>query len=215
MSLRPWLWVPAGALGVLALAELRQMSAEIQHDREEIVRLAKSIERLQERPATVRVERETRVERLGGADGRAAASPASPARVIDDPEERKRLPVEQVLGERLGARYADEPIDHEWANQTARGLKEEIAQLGVERNVASVDCRSSVCRLQSQFADMTAYNQFMDQMSAHAPGGEGMISPVLEQREDGSVSATSYWVRTGNMKALTEGLAQATAGERR
>jgi len=124
----------------------------------------------------------------------------------------KQLPVEQILDRSLSTHYSGEAVDQTWATRTFNALKEAIGVLQADRNVQSVDCRSALCRIESHFADVASYNQFVDRLAAQ-PGTDGMISPSLERSPDGTLAATSYWVREGQMALVTGGLARGPGDE--
>jgi len=173
-------------------------------DREQLARLDAAVAQLADRPP-VRVEHQTVIERTVTGEERPTAGtrPAS----AGDPTTAAKPPIEQVIDRSLSAHYADDAIDHAWSTHAFNELKEVVEALGVQSNVQSMDCRSSLCRIQSTFADVSTYNRFMDQLAAQ-PGTDGMISPSYDQAPNGTVVATSYWVREGQMARVTDGVAK-------
>jgi hypothetical protein len=210
MSIRKVGWAVAVVVVVAAGGQFWRMQTEMRHDRDAIARLEASVEHLEERPATVRIEHETRVERVVGAEDRPPTADTDPANTAT--AGAGTAPAQPSLSDQLASRYADEPIDQVWSVEALNGLKEAVASLGLDRNVESVDCRSALCRIQAQFPNRDAYSRFMDQLPGHLAGGDTMISPTYDELPNGAIRATSYWIRKGQLGTVTNGLANGPSG---
>jgi len=132
--------------------------------------------------------------------------------LYDDEEEgekaRPQTPaaVKEFIRERYDQRFAAEPVDRQWSHRAANGIEEVAAERGEGESIDSLDCRSSLCRIEASFSSIETYNRFFDAVNDMASEGlgDGMISPDVNVLEDGTVKAVTYLVREGRMRELME-----------
>jgi len=196
-----WRLARWGVLALMAIAITREIAhrrADRERDQATIARLSEAVERLEERKEVVRViQHETRVERVDPAGlVRPEAGPTTATAAATPAQE----PVEQIVGGRLDQAFKYEKIDRDWSADISAGLRAAASAIGATANIQSVECRSSVCRIESAFPDIVPYNRFMDELAGKPAGGDGMVSPYVQQTADGTLRVTSYWVRAGHMK---------------
>jgi hypothetical protein len=202
-------WLSFLVAAVIVGREYFKLREQSKVDRVTIDELAASVERLEQRPPSVMriVEGGPRARQApsGFNDPGNVVTPPEPANPAPGPVAPKGEKIE-VIAARFAAAYGDERTDTGWADQTKRDLRATVASLGVDRNIESLECHSSLCRIQSTFTDQSEYNHFMDELAGKVAGGDGMISPDLQRADNGSLHVLSYWVRAGRMAELTTGV---------
>lgn len=209
LSIGKWLLIALAA--AFMLWRFRELSLRAAADHALVNQLSASVEALQQRPAsTLRiVEREVSSAPAPEAvkEQPREPDPLMRAPSVQQPRPRKPLPPKAadpaVTAARFESTYADEHTDWTWATETTKELRATIDSLGLARNIEFLECRTSLCRIQSSFPDRETYNQFMDALAVKVSGGDGMISPDVQREPKGGLRALSYWVRAGKMRDLT------------
>jgi len=172
------------------------------HDEQRLNELARAVDDLEARPQVHSVIRhETRVEVQAAKSADAGAAMEAAAGSVSGAHVRE--PAEAAA--HVASLFTNEPVVTAWATGAAAALSESIAAAGLSSNVTSVSCRSSLCRIDGTFADLQAYNHFMDELATgahHPPGGDGMVTPAYDQSPDGRVHAVSYWVKKDRFAGL-------------
>lgn len=193
----------AVAVGGLTLGHIRSGAAR---DRQKIEELSAAIQELQRKPPTiVRV-----VERSPGVPAPSPAAVARPADPDEAPGGAEGRPApsgdqprpDVAMTMKLNLAFSEEAAERGWAEKSHANIAGAIASIGFTRNVASLECHSSLCKIESTFPGIDAYNQFSDEVGGRVPDGDGLVTPTPELRADGSVHAVSYWVRKGQLVAL-------------
>jgi len=179
--------------------EIRSRNAQISGLGAEVAALAHSVRTLEQRPPQVRVEERTVVETARSTTERENAVQKA------DPTEERRLDQEAMIAAlpvTLANRLEAEPADVKWASATRSQLRDAIDKLASPAaEVTSVECRTSLCRLQGTFQSKEAFNSMMHGIFGSAEKDRvphsGAVAPVFEQRSDGKFHATVYMSREG------------------
>jgi hypothetical protein len=116
----------------------------------------------------------------------------------------------QDLLDHYDVAFATENVDSEWAAR-ARGIAEERlnADLPPGSSVRSIDCRTSMCRIESSHADRDSYTQFARQ-SFQDPGTSiwncGSFSTIVnDDSQPGSpIMVVSYVSRDGTNLSMPD-----------
>ena len=190
-----------GGVVVMALA-LQGLRANARRDRDQLAALSATVSQLQRRPpAVVRLVEAastgplptpTVFPHLTPAEAPEGAAPAG-SRPID------KQRTEAAMDAKLSSVFADQPIDRNWAANVHGQIMDVVRAAGIASNVEAVECRTSVCRITSTFPSTSSYNRFSDEVGGRVPDGDGLMTPAPELREDGSVHAVSYWMRSGQV----------------
>jgi hypothetical protein len=142
---------------------------------------------------------------------RAAVQSVAPSRAVDprgrpvtpEGEPRpgatgRRGPDENEISKRLERRFADEKPDPAWS-KGAQSLITEHVQKGVppESKVGSIECRRTVCRVQSQHPNLDVYKKFVDDAVLFPHGGwNGPVMTSIVSRQP-EIKAYAYLFREG------------------
>jgi hypothetical protein len=209
--MKTWHVMVVGAAGAWIIVSLVQQ----QQAREELRALSAQVERLsaaqreqsprQQVPPT-QVVREVRVEVpvpiaapvAAQAPGPAPATPSEP------------VPME-VLSERLTEHFGSEPPDTAWARDAEHTAREGVrAALPDHSRLRSVECRASMCRIETEHADDERSKTFV-QAAFMTPGrqvwnGAALFLPSPDS-SPGQVVMVTYLAREGMELPVKELLA--------
>jgi hypothetical protein len=125
------------------------------------------------------------------------AADALPAEVpAEDP--RDADPV--VLSERLDDVFFGESSDPTWTPEATETAERLLSSMGQNADFSSVECRASLCRLESTFADLTSFHEStVRAVTDPDTGWPGpyMAAVVSDPHGEGTVEAVIYLGRDG------------------
>jgi hypothetical protein len=195
---------------VLAGLTLSRIRAGAAQDHRRIEELSAAIRELQrKRPTLVRVVERSPENPASFSPG----EPGSPER-DDAPEHAEKraassgdnagpgMRPDLAMTTKLNLAFSAEATERAWADRSHDNIAATVASIGFERNVATLECRSALCKIESTFPGIDSYNKFSDEVGGRVPDGDGLVTPTPELRPDGSVHAVSYWVRRGQLAIL-------------
>lgn len=187
-----------------------------QHARDELQALSSRVEALaaqrreqppapEEAPATV--VREVRVE----VPVPAPAAPVAEQQPLPGPVAALKTPPVEVVSERIEERFGTEPPDSAWARNAEHTAMGGVrAALPDHSQVRSVECRASMCRIETEHADMDRSQSFV-RTAFMTPGRQvwngGFLSMRAEDSADGKVVMVTYLAREGSELPMKELLA--------
>jgi hypothetical protein len=131
------------------------------------------------------------------------ASPAIESKRAAEPDRaapRKALEPAEVAT-RMEAAFSREVADHEWSTKAQQTTQQKISALMPNNSeVLSVDCRTSLCRVEMTHQSLDDYRRFLDsaymQPESHLWDGPS-FSTLLENSGSGPVVAVSFLFREG------------------
>jgi hypothetical protein len=111
---------------------------------------------------------------------------------------RRRAPDENEIAKRLEQRFSDEKPDPSWSPASQRLITEHVRQgIPTESRVRSIECRRTVCRVESQHPSMDVYKKFVDDALLFPQGGwDGPVMTSILSRSP-EVKALGYLFRPG------------------
>jgi hypothetical protein len=187
-------------LGALILRTHREKEESARlHD--EVAALAASVARIQQRPETVRI-----IEDRAVVERAETASPSASDGGRPDPSDevqRKQAMVE-AMPVILDTKFSREPPDRHWSSETQSRLRDEFSRVQMPGSeMTSIECKSTLCRLQGIFEAKEAFNEMMHGVFGstdpeHRVAHGGAVAPVVEQLGDGRMRATIYMAREGD-----------------
>jgi hypothetical protein len=195
LAIVPALVVTAGVL----YADHRRGEANLAHIRAEVASLSSAVERHQEREPRL-VER---VTVLAPTANTAAESPApgkeSEATARKD-EKPRELPVADVR-DRLEAAFVAERSSSDWTREAQSTAQRKLAAMpSLSSSVRSVECRSSMCRIETVHQDAKSYRQFVETAFLNPETklwNGGFFATLAGDHQDGSLAVVSYLARDG------------------
>jgi hypothetical protein len=174
------------------------------------------VDRLQAKMASL-TEAQEAAQRRAAAEGAArkrpmvAAAPAVAAPVTAAPDQeaaaaqpagkesaRRPLEVGEVR-DRFEDRFAHERPDAAWSGNAQTAVQAKLApKLPATSELTSVECRASLCRVETVHASLATYRQFLD-ASFVVPDGQpwkgSVFSTPLGERPDGRTAFVTYLMR--------------------
>jgi len=103
-------------------------------------------------------------------------------------------PVELVLSN-LESTFEGEALDGQWASRAAAAIQNTASPaLGDRSQIKSVECRASMCRLESIQQDLEHYRKFVFEMTHSGVSKETFFTQTGET-EDGRLVLTMYFSR--------------------
>jgi hypothetical protein len=119
-----------------------------------------------------------------------------PADAPGDSTEPDSAPVEAVLAN-MASSFDAEPRDPSWASGAAKTIQDSVhSLLSKDSTIESVECRSSMCRLQSVQQDLDEYRKFVQQV-IHSDVCKECFFTQTGQSRDGRPILTMYMARAG------------------
>jgi hypothetical protein len=204
-------------VGAVAGAWMFTSHVQQQQAREELQALSSRLDALatarreppparDERPATV--VREVRVEVPVPAP---AAAPVAEREPLPGPVAAPQPPPVEVVSERIEEHFGTEPPDTAWArgaeHLAAGGVKAALPDHSLLR---SVECRASMCRIETEHADLDRSQTFV-RTAFMTPGRQvwngGFLSMRAGDSADGKVVTVTYLAREGKELPMKELLA--------
>jgi hypothetical protein len=187
-----------------------------QHAREELQALSSRVEALamapREQPpareeAPTPVVREVRVE----VPVPAPAAPVAEPQPLPGPVAAPQPPPVEVVSDRIEERFGTEPPDTAWARDAehtaAGGVRAALPEHSLLR---SVECRASMCRIETEHADLDGSQSFV-RTAFMTPGRQvwngGFLSMRAGDSTDGKVVTVTYLAREGRELPMQELLA--------
>jgi hypothetical protein len=182
------------------LARMRAEMGELSHDLEEA------------RGGTASAESVRRLERRLEAAARpnAAPRPASGEEVEtsgqpDDEEGESRAPAEPrpvdmaEVSERIQGVFAQQGTDAQWTARASQTAREKLSSALPERSsLRTLECRSSMCRIETEHDDMAQMQQFMEEAfmdPQKRPWNGGFFAMPVSDPDTGKVVVVSYLAR--------------------
>ncbi len=106
------------------------------------------------------------------------------------------------MPEVMDSKFSNEKEDRRWAFETQSRLGDQFGRLSSAGNqITSIDCKTSICRLQGIFATQDAFNETMQAVFGRRDENRfvhgGAIAPVFERTTDGQYRAIVYVAREG------------------
>lgn len=193
--MRVWpLWLVLGGLAGSGGLALRQQQAELRALAQQVAQLRAQADAA--RAAEVRPV--LQLLRESAATPPAVPKPAATPREVQEAKE-----VEPAAGPvPVQERFAGEVTDAAWAASAERSLSDRLGPLlGTEGRLGRVQCRGTLCRVETVHADGVALQRFVSQAFLEAAPEEGgprwqeVQSEPPEALSDGRVLAVSYLLR--------------------
>jgi hypothetical protein len=127
-------------------------------------------------------------------------APAAPPQAPLGPKERPTIELEDATDE-IERVFLGEGSDPTWSRQTERTVKEKLmVSLPEASAVRSIECRSSMCRIETSFRDAETYEHFA-QSAFKDPATQiwngGAYSTSLGTDDRGGMVIVSYLAREG------------------
>lgn len=183
---------------------LSQMRAELEETRRDLASMQRAqavltAQRLNElsasQGASAATQRQTAQEvEVGPADGLPEAAPdeATLERVRAEEEAATA-----VRYQRLASELESEPRDSAWANDTESAYRNHVEAFdatlrGAKPNIVSMECRTSLCRLELAFSEEEDAHQYGGQLAQHPSVQRGTYRHV---KTDGAVRTVAYLAR--------------------
>ncbi len=194
-------FVLVGAVGAtgLVLAELRQERAERERLQDQVAALSAAQQR-SARDAAAAAPAQAALGRLvagamtASAEPRPAPAPADPPAPLD-------------LRARFDSAFLTQRPDPAWTGAAGRLVEARIgAALPPASTLRAVECRASLCRIETDHPDLQHYQQFFQRgfIDADTRAWNGAVTTVeLAEAGDGTLHALSYLAREGT--ALPQG----------
>ena len=212
--MKTWHVVVVGAVaGAWSLGSYIQR----QHAREELQALSSRVEALaterreqpparEQAPATV--VREVRVEVPVPMP---AAAPVAEQQPLPGPVAALKTPPVEVVSERIEERFGTEPPDTAWARDAEHTAMGGVrAALPDHSQLRPVECRASMCRIETEHADFDRSQSFV-RTAFMTPGRQvwngGFLSMRAGDSADGKVVMVTYLAREGRELPMQELLA--------
>jgi hypothetical protein len=135
-------------------------------------------------------------------DDEEAPTTERPATIEAATAPERALPVESaVLRERMDQRFADERTDPSWAVDARQRAQSRLAAvLPATSEVRSIECRATMCRIESVHADLGEYQQFVREGFVNADTqvwNGGFLALRKEPSVDGKLATVVYVARDG------------------
>lgn len=107
------------------------------------------------------------------------------------------VPVE-LLVHTMNSTFNKESIDRRWAHEAAAGLRNTIGEMiGSAGSIREVDCRSSMCRIQTVFPSEREYQMFADRVGHTSSICRQCFLTKTGETSDGGWIMTLYSAREG------------------
>ncbi len=107
---------------------------------------------------------------------------------------------EEEIRNRMDAKFAAEQRDAQWGTSTAAGLRQDFTtHLPKNARMDDLDCRQTLCKVETTFQDMTSYREFVSTKLMGGPvkwDGQGLAS-VRRTERNGEVVVVTYLTRPG------------------
>jgi HAMP domain-containing protein len=106
----------------------------------------------------------------------------------------------EELQDSAEAQFVGEAFDRNWSSDAAAQLQSKLTPwLRRESRLRSLECRESLCRLETSHRDLQEFQDFQrDSLSAHDFGWQGpMLFAPLKTEKSGEVTAVTYLTRPG------------------
>ncbi len=213
----------ACALAVMAVLLLAfthwkssQYKSEVEHLRREVRTMSEALQAQAQRATSdASAARELAAEvAQWRADALRTASAASPRPAMsapqDDPAESRPEVPSRVIGpeevtQHIETTFYSEAMDTAWAREVRQGLQEKLASLlSKGSSIGSLECHSSLCRIELRHPDEEQYQQFMQRMAQGGTFWKG-ASMTYRSEEDGrNIATISYLAREGHAMPFPE-----------
>lgn len=176
-----------------------------------------SITRTEEAPAPARVERAAAVQNrvhipqftatrgvpspLPIAEAVRAAPDADPVGRVE-PSRSKPAPSLAEAQARFASFFESEPVDSSWSWKAMDSLTKGVqAVLPAGSTLRRLDCRGTLCRIETEHADLAAFRTFVQNAfltTATRLGNSGFFSSLVgDSKADGPLTAVAYLAREG------------------
>jgi hypothetical protein len=169
---------------------------------DEVARLRAELEELKQ---SVKIsEKFARVAVQSVATSRAAPIDSKPEQGSKESEAARGAPPRRIgpdeneIAKRLEQRFSDEKPDPSWSPASQRLITEHVRKgIPTESQVRSIECRRTVCRVESQHPSMEVYKKFVDDALLFPQGGwDGPVMTSILSRSP-EVRALGYLFRPG------------------
>jgi len=208
--------VMAVLLLAFSLRKNSQYKSEVEHLRREVGTMSDALQAQAQRATSdASAARELAAEvaqlRVDALRTASAASPRSamPARQ-DDPAESRPEVSPRVIGpeevtQHIETTFHSEAMDTAWAREARQQLQEKLATiLSKGASIGSLECHSSLCRIELRHPDEEQYRQFMQNMTQDGTFWKG-ASMTYRGEEDGrNIVTISYLTREGHAMPFPE-----------
>jgi hypothetical protein len=132
----------------------------------------------------------------------------APALPSDEPDKAPGLPDPPdppdaaALRAQIARSFEAEPRDPHWSPEMERSIEEAMARtLPTGSSIRRIDCRSSLCRVESQHDSNAAYQAFLERLLLSPEGrlrhGGVLVGPV-DDRAPGALVGLLYLAREGH-----------------
>ncbi|WP_437308509.1 hypothetical protein [Sorangium sp. So ce388] len=136
------------------------------------------------------------------APGQEADAPAQPDEDAENPSPAEPRTVDMgEVSERLQDTFAQEGTDAQWTARASETARDKLSSVLPERSsLRSVECRSSMCRIETEHDDLAQFQQFvqgafMDPQKK--PWNGGFFALPVSDPDTGKVVVVSYLAREG------------------
>ncbi|MCY1074122.1 hypothetical protein [Archangium lansingense] len=181
-----------------ARAEMSELRASMQQQARQNAAEVATARQLLEQTTQVQVQT---ARRLAAAEAQAPtastekAAPASPPDVALAPE----APTPREISDHVEEVFYQEPSDPQWEASAVQGLRDRLTTLLPEKaQVRSLECHSSLCRLELSFSEEEQLQRFMSGQTQGEGLWKGASMTFREENTGAEVVAVSYLVREGH-----------------
>ncbi|HYO57223.1 hypothetical protein [Archangium sp.] len=193
-----------------------QYKSEVEHLRREVSTMSDALQAQARRAtsdASAARELAAEVTQLR-ADALRTASVAPPMPAMsarqDDPAESRpeassRVVSPEEVTQHIETTFEGEAMDTAWARGVRQGLQEKLAPLlSKGSSIGSLECHTSLCRIELRHPDEEQYQQFMQRMTQGGTFWKG-ASMTYRSEEDGrDIVTISYLAREGHAMPFPE-----------
>jgi hypothetical protein len=189
------------AHGFLGDRRARQADADLERMKDTIGRLEQNAKRTEESPRATPVA--IAMARQGRRDEAAQAPEDADKQPADTPERSSAAEAAPSLDDQkayLQASFSDQAPDADWSRTATKQLHEMFEPLASnDTSLRSVDCRSTLCRVELTHTTEAEYRSFMTTVMSGAmrdwkgPGGGGMLGT----EPNGAVTTVLFLAREG------------------
>lgn len=128
-----------------------------------------------------------------------------------------QTPIEQfvLVHDTLEQKFGSEASDGAWAMEARRSVETKLADLPVASRLRSIECRSTLCRMETihdRYSDAQEFTSRLAALNRRPWNGGFYTGPISEDPQNGAVIFVTYLVREGmELPAIPDGDDEVTA----
>jgi hypothetical protein len=190
--------VVSAAVAAMVVVERRHEAAELRGLRAAVASLSASVDSSRQRAD----DRESVGAMLRQIAARPTQQEPVPPTTTPAPEApQARAPTPAEVRDKLDGVFAGEQVDTKWAQEArAKAEGKLAAAMPATSALRSVECRASMCRVETVHEDLGSYRQFVEkafQDPETRVWNGGFFSTPVDKRDDGTLVIVAYLAREG------------------